>query len=28
LVVKIQPRKAEADLRKSIFEEVNRGITV
>jgi 2-succinyl-5-enolpyruvyl-6-hydroxy-3-cyclohexene-1-carboxylate synthase len=28
LVIKIQPRKAEADLRKSIFEEVNRGITV
>ena len=28
LVVKIQSRKAEADLRKAIFEEVNRSITV
>jgi 2-succinyl-5-enolpyruvyl-6-hydroxy-3-cyclohexene-1-carboxylate synthase len=28
LVVKIQSRKAEAELRKSIFEEVNRSITV
>jgi hypothetical protein len=28
LVVKIQSRKAEADLRKLIFEEVNRSITV
>jgi hypothetical protein len=27
-VVKIQSRKAEAELRKSIFEEVNRSITV
>jgi hypothetical protein len=28
LVVKIQSRKAEAELRKEIFEEVNRSITV
>jgi 2-succinyl-5-enolpyruvyl-6-hydroxy-3-cyclohexene-1-carboxylate synthase len=28
LVVKIQSRKAEADLRKLIFEEVNRSITI
>jgi len=28
LVVKIQSRKAEAELRKSIFEEVNRSITI
>jgi hypothetical protein len=28
LVVKIQSRKAEADLRKLIFEEVNRIIKV
>jgi hypothetical protein len=28
LVVKIQSREAEADLRKLIFEEVNRSITV
>ena len=28
LVVKIQSRKAEAELRKAIFEEVNRSITV
>jgi hypothetical protein len=27
-VVKIQSREAEADLRKLIFEEVNRSITV